>query len=133
MAEQSCRAVLLTCIDFRFFGRVDSLLRSENLAGAADVIAWPGGGAALALEDGDVVLDALALSMRLHRPSEVILVGHEDCGRLKELGDRAPAREPEAFLTSAARAVISRFPHATVRTVVWRLDGSDDWVGFGAS
>jgi hypothetical protein len=72
---------VVTCIDYRFFRWLDVFLRAEALYGSADVIAWPGGGAALAHPSGTAIEDALTVSFELHSPVEVILVAHQDCGR----------------------------------------------------
>lgn len=119
--NKPCRAVVVACIDYRFFRWLDAFLRSEHLDGAADVVTWPGGGLALADEEGDRIREALAVSMRLHHPSEAILVAHEDCGWFKE---REPELDLEDLLRAAGRDTGSRFPVETVRLVLLQMDGT---------
>ena len=117
----ACRAVVLTCIDFRIVPWLGEFLRRQGLLGAADVIAWPGGGASLAL-DGGVITDALTLSMDLHGPSEVILVAHEDCGGIGDAGRQIS--EIERLLRAGSIVVRSLFPGAAVRMALVHLDGT---------
>jgi hypothetical protein len=126
-SDQDCRAVILTCVDFRFVGWLDEFLHAEGLMGAADVIAWPGGGAALALAGGDVIGDALALSLRLHGPEEMILAAHEECGRLKDAEGQG-SMGPHELLLAAGAGARSRFPDTKVRLVMLNLDGSSHWL-----
>lgn len=122
-----CRAVVVTCIDYRFFRWLDGFLRAEQLYGSVDIIAWPGGGASLAHADGEIVGDALAVSFELHAPLEVILVAHQDCGRFNgsaAFESRSVEMESlEAMLQSAARTVETRFGHRNVRAIVFDGDG----------
>lgn len=123
-AESTCRAVVVTCIDFRFFSWLDVFLRAQQLHGSADIIAWPGGGAFLAHPDGAAIMDALALSFELHSPSEVILFAHEDCGRFegpKRIGSASEGIE--ALLRAATTSVGDRFPDATIRAAIFDLHG----------
>ena len=122
LTERSCRAVVVTCIDYRFVRSLDVMLRGMRLRGYADVISWPGGGASLAHADGDVVMDALGVSLQLHAPREVILVAHQDCGRFN--GSNAFASEAaeiqalETMLMSAAGKVEARFGRKDVRLII---------------
>lgn len=77
-----CRAVVLSCIDYRYLPRLYRYLERECLVGAADLVAWPGGAVALTNTDRDIVLGALRIATSLHGPAEIILTVHRDCARL---------------------------------------------------
>ena len=68
------------CFDARF-GRLARLFESYQAA-PVDVVAVAGGAKALA--DGGpsaaYVLEQVGASLRLHRPQEIVLMVHEDCG-----------------------------------------------------
>lgn len=118
--DKACRAVVISCIDFRFFPWLEAFLRSERLHGAADVICWPGGALALTAHEGNSVREALAVSMRLHNPSQAILVAHEDCGWLK---DREGDRDMKDLLRDAAQGIAAGFALESVRLVIIEMDG----------
>lgn len=116
-----CRAVVVTCIDHRFVDPLHRFLEREGLAGAADVIAWPGGAVAMSTSDAAVLEGALAQACSLHDPREVILIAHHDCGRIGGSG-RFPGREAEIATLETALAIASeivaeRFPALRIRLV----------------
>lgn len=116
-----CRAVVVTCVDYRFVEPLHRFLEGEGLAGAADVIAWPGGAVAMSTNDAAVLEGALAQACALHDPREVILIAHHDCGRIGGSG-RFPGREAEIATLETALAIASenvaeRFPALRIRLV----------------
>ncbi len=119
-----CRAVVVCCIDYRFVEPLRRFLADHRLTGTVDLIAWPGGAAALTTPDRDALVNAIGLAFELHDPAEILLVAHHDCGRL---GGSAcfPGRQAEiatldTALAMAAEIVVDRFPAIRVRLV--RLD-----------
>ena len=71
-----CRAVMLTCVDYRFLRPACDLLEREGLLGSTDLIAWPGGAMALRSEDAGALLSALELAVTRHAPPTMLLVAH---------------------------------------------------------
>lgn len=123
-----CRAVVLSCVGYRFVEPLRHLLADQELTGAFDLIAWPGGAAALTTCDRPFVTDAMTMGCELHHPDGIILAVHHDCGRL---GGSAPfaGREAEiatldTALTMAGEAVSDRLPGLPVHLVRLDLDGS---------
>lgn len=119
-----CRAVVVSCIDYRFVEPLRRFLADHRLTSTVDLIAWPGGAAALTTPDRDALVDTIGLACELHAPAEILLVAHHDCGRL---GGSAcfPGRQAEiatldTALAMAAEIVADRFPALRVRLV--RLD-----------
>ncbi len=117
----SCRAVMLTCVDYRYLLPACDLLEREGLLGSTDLIAWPGGAMALLTEDAEAPLSALELALTLHCPPVAFLVAHVDCGRLGGSGAFDGAEHEtvhlEAGLQDAAATLRSRFPDARIRLV----------------
>lgn len=78
----SCDAVVLTCIDFRFWrataGFVEKELGIENF----DFPSLPGSAKAIneCLLDSDVALQCIGVPVSLHHAKRVVIVNHEDCG-----------------------------------------------------
>ncbi len=116
-----CRAVMLTCIDYRFLRPACALLDGEDLLGATDLLAWPGGAMALLTDDAQGLLSALDLALTLHGPPVVFLAAHVDCGRLGGSGSFDGLAHETAYLNAglqdAAATVRSRFPSARIRLV----------------
>lgn len=101
MTAPRCRAIVLSCIDFRFVEPVQGVMRQRGLVGDADLVSWPGGALVLAHGEAQAVLDTLALARRLHEPDELVLVAHHDCGWLGG-SDRFDGHAEEvAFLDEA--------------------------------
>ncbi len=122
-----CRAVVVSCIDYRFVEPLRRFLAGHRLTGAVDLIAWPGGAAALTTPDRDALVVAIGLACELHDPADILLVAHHDCGRL---GGSAcfPGRQAEiatldTALAMAGEIVAGRFPALRVRLVRLDLDG----------
>ncbi|OGY27133.1 MAG: hypothetical protein A2Z11_03190 [Candidatus Woykebacteria bacterium RBG_16_43_9] len=73
--SHKCTALAISCIDYRFVGKVRQYLIDQGLKDNYDLITVPG--ASLKLAD---VADSISTSMRLHDPDEVYIFDHEDCG-----------------------------------------------------
>ncbi|MCL5411670.1 MAG: hypothetical protein M1150_02930 [Patescibacteria group bacterium] len=74
-----CRALAISCIDFRFVTKIREYLVNKGLEGNYDLIGIPG--ASLAIDEA---IKAIEISDRLHHPSEVYVFDHEDCGAYGE-------------------------------------------------
>lgn len=77
--SHTCKALVISCIDFRFQKLIQEFLTANGYQDDHDLITYPG--ASLAWEQ---IKDAVAISFRLHQPAEVILIDHEDCGAYGE-------------------------------------------------
>ncbi len=128
MLTPSCSHIVMTCMDFRFVEPLRRFLDAEGLRGDADLLAWPGGAACLAIdEEAGRAAEALALATRLHACDAVILVTHEDCMRLGGSAAHAsPGDETEAlvgYLRRAADRVRASVPSLDVRMIRLTLAG----------
>ena len=116
-----CRAVMLTCVDYRFLRPACDLLEREGLLGSTDLIAWPGGAMALRSEDAGALLSALELAVTLHAPPTMLLVAHMDCGRLggssRFGGVKDESAALEAGLRDVAAVARSRLPDTRIRLI----------------
>ena len=95
--EHKARALKIKCIDYRFEEKIDADAKSRGLNGNSDEISWPG-----ASKDFKNVSQAVALSIKLHDPDEVIIYEHEDCGAYgqdnSEKAHRKNASKLKAFI-----------------------------------
>ena len=118
MTEHVCRAAVVHCIDFRFCRALDTFFEEQYPSGYDDVVIAGGVKDIVEKEDQSFALGQLKLSMRLHRPKEIVLVQHEDCGAY---GGSATLGENElehqkAQLASAAAILKKEFPDAVLKT-----------------
>ena len=126
-ATGPCRAVAVSCIDYRFVEPLRRFFAADQLTGAVDLIAWPGGAAAIATPDREALVEAIGLACSLHEPAEILLVAHHDCGRLGGsayfAGRHAEITALDTALAMAGETVADRFPTRRVRLVRLDLDG----------
>jgi carbonic anhydrase len=78
------KAVVITCMDFRFQEKIQEFLKRKDYLGHCDQIIIAGGGrdfiSPVEIPDGQYVWKQLELSMKLHDPEEIIIIDHQDCG-----------------------------------------------------
>jgi carbonic anhydrase len=116
----TCKAVVVTCIDFRFQKFIDTKI-SENLGERNhDRVAWAGG-----VKDWDNVMNQIDISKRLHDISEVVLMNHEECGAYGEAG--TPEKHSED-LKAAREEVLKKYPEMDVKLFYVHLDGTFEQV-----
>ena len=76
----SCQAVIVMCMDFRFWKLTLAFLRNLGIE-EFDLIALPGAVRMIAKSDGEnPVIKSILTSVELHGAREVILIDHADCG-----------------------------------------------------
>jgi len=104
-----CNGVLVHCMDWRFQRFFKNLMTELNLE-KADRISLPGGGG----KNPDLVDAWIALSCKLHEPTNVVLTVHEDCG----------AGATKDDLIEAFNRTKEKHPDKTVRAFFINLDGT---------
>ena len=108
--NQNCKALVISCIDYRFVSRVGDYLASENLQGSYDLITIPGA----SLNVGEAESSA-KISFKLHEPEIVMIFDHEDCGAYGE--DNSSERHIRN-LTQAKDKIKSINPKVDVKTFI---------------
>lgn len=107
-------ALLLTCIDFRYFGLVANHVAQNNLVGNYDHVILAGGTLGPLVDFPpepklhwqQFFLEHLLLSKALHNISRVVVLDHRDCGAYKQFGllPDKPTQEQE-FNAHKAQAI----------------------------
>jgi|LakMenE01Jun11ns_1017448.scaffolds.fasta_scaffold9502010_1 carbonic anhydrase len=134
-SSHDAEVLLLTCIDFRFFHKVDEHIEAEGLTGKFDhvIIAGAELGAVVdfpptpKLHWQQFFLEHLALSKELHNIKKVLVLGHKDCGAYKKFGvlpeNPTPDVERAAHKHHADRleALVKRF-HSDLEVDKYLLD-----------
>lgn len=122
-----CQAVVVSCSDYRSVEPVRRFLAGRGLTGTVDLIAWPGGAVALATADRDAIIATIRRTCESHRPTEIVLVAHHDCGRLGGsacfAGPQAEIATLETALTIAGEVVVEQFPSLRLHLVRFDSNG----------
>jgi hypothetical protein len=111
--EAVCRAIVLSCTDYRYQEGLRLFLAAQGLLGGSEIVLWPGGGAALRTPDRDVLLRVLGELARERSPERLLLVVHQDCTapgiirprRPPSVGYRALVRERRTAMRALRRVI----------------------------
>ncbi|HLD03689.1 MAG TPA: carbonic anhydrase [Candidatus Dojkabacteria bacterium] len=94
------KAVVITCMDFRFHDKIQDFLKKKGYLGHCDEIVIAGASRDFVKpvhpEDGKYVWKQLGLSIKLHDPDEIIVIDHQDCGGYAQDGT-IPGRQDLAL------------------------------------
>ncbi len=131
--EHRAKALVLTCIDFRFVGLEQSFLSNQHLDQAYDWVALAGSSLALTgfphSAEAEVFWDQLGLSKQLHDISKVIILDHQDCGAYasvykQSFSDLTSEQNLHAkYLNRAYEQIRQRYPDLDVELYFVKLTG----------
>lgn len=78
----TCDAVVLTCIDFRFWRETLEFIEKELGIKTFDFPSLPGAAKAIneCLTDNDLAMQCIGVPCNLHHAHKIVIVNHEDCG-----------------------------------------------------
>lgn len=129
-------AMLLTCLDYRFFTRIDDFMIKKGFQDRYDAFILAGSSLGLNPQVSPMIANwqktwwnHLELAYNLHKIKGVIIIDHEDCGAYKEFlgyNDETedlqkahiiPASELQIhskYLREAYRRIKERYPDLTV-------------------
>jgi hypothetical protein len=123
--SHQAKALVLSCIDFRFLTAESSFLRLKKLGDEYDLTALAG--ASLAVtgfphpSDAEAFWDQLDISYRLHHINKVIVIDHQDCGAYAMMIDadlsKDSARELQVhtdYLNRAYWLIRDRYPQIKI-------------------
>ena len=76
-----CEALVITCIDFRFWEAIVKYLKEEKEIGDFDITTFPGA-AKMIVEnkEGCPAKSSADVSCNLHGSKKIIIINHADCG-----------------------------------------------------
>lgn len=75
----SCEAVVLCCIDFRFWRETLAFVEQELGLKYFDFPALPGGAKAIN-EGNELAIACVSVPCDLHRVKKIVIINHQDCG-----------------------------------------------------
>ncbi|MBI4009363.1 hypothetical protein HY357_03955 [Candidatus Roizmanbacteria bacterium] len=116
MTIYTCDALVVSCIDFRFQKFIRKWL-DKNMEGKTyDYVGFAGG-----TKDLKTIKKQLAISVKLHHISQVVLIHHEDCGAY---GKQSTHAKHSQDLKKARRTIKKLYPKLQVYTYYIDLSGS---------
>lgn len=79
--RHSCEAVVLTCIDFRFWKETLEFVEKKLGIGDFDFPSLPGSAKAIneCINDSELALSCIGVPCGLHHVKKIVIVNHEDC------------------------------------------------------
>ncbi|HPN96777.1 MAG TPA: hypothetical protein PLK35_03345 [Candidatus Moranbacteria bacterium] len=117
----SCEAVVLTCIDFRFWRETLEFVEKELGIKTFDFPSLPGSAKAIneCLNDTDLAMQCINVPCDLHHAKKIVIVNHEDCGAYggsaKFSGDaKAEINFHENELKKAKEKIMEKYPDKEV-------------------
>ena len=132
MVEHDAKALLITCMDYRF---VDSFYREAkelNIEHSYDRVTIAGDIKNIVKpakpEDAELILRQIEISKELHDIKEVVIISHQNCGaypELKGVGEDEEMRVHTADLQVAAAKIRERVPGIEVKTFIATLHEGD--------
>lgn len=114
-SHNSISALAIHCIDYRFVEKQRDFFLEKGLEGNYDLIAYPG-----ASKEVETLSDAISVSIRLHNPSKILILDHEDCGAF---GENNSFDDHKNSLEKAKKFLEEKFPNISVELYLSQLDG----------
>ena len=138
--EHTCDAMVLHCIDFRFWRALHHFVETKLGIYDFDLLSLPGGAKNFDDPTEDFMFEAAELSAvnakRLHHIKKFVLTNHIDCGAYGGSAKHATREDEIAFHTAelkkAAKVLRKKFPTLEVIAVfVSRRDDDVDFLVIG--
>lgn len=133
----TCEAVVLTCIDFRFWKETAEFVEKELGVKSYDFPSLPGAAKAIneCLKETDVAMQCIGVPCELHHAGKIIIVNHEDCGAYggsaKFGGDQdAEQKFHEGELRKAKEKIAELYPDKEFVLIYARLADDKENIEF---
>jgi carbonic anhydrase len=119
LSKARCRALVISCSDFRFISAQRQIRLDLGLEHAYDLLARPGGVFSLVRPSTRTarqsMLDEIDMLHGLHRFREILLMNHVTCGAYRSLArGKAELRLHRQDLLTAKAMLQERFPRLAI-------------------
>jgi len=131
-----CAAVVLTCIDFRFWRETIAFIEEKFKIKDFDFPSLPGSAKAINESNGeDVSFQCISVPVELHHVQKIIIVNHEDCGAYggsEKFGGNSAEEQKfhEKELRKAKEKISAKYSGKEVIMLYARLDDAKTEVEF---
>lgn len=132
----SCDAVVLSCIDFRFWKETAEFVEKELGINSFDFPSLPGAAKAInESNSNDLAMSCISVPCDLHHVKKIVIVNHQDCGAYGESakfkGDEvAEQKFHEEELNKAKAKLVTKYPDKEIILVYAKLDESKENIEF---
>jgi len=132
----SCEAVVLCCIDFRFWKETIEFIKSELGIKSFDFPSLPGAAKAInESKDTEFVFGCISVPIELHHTQKVVIINHQDCGAYggsaKFNGDEKAEQEfHEKELQKAKNKILENFPDKEIILIYAKLIDDKEGIKF---
>lgn len=132
-----CEAVVLTCIDFRFWRETLEYVEKELGLTSFDFPSLPGSTKAIneCANVQDLAMSCIGVPINLHHAKKVVIVNHEDCGAYGGSGKFNGDKNAEQVfhteeLKKAKDKILAVYPDVAVILVYARLTSNKESIEF---
>ncbi|HOW60686.1 MAG TPA: hypothetical protein P5548_00785 [Candidatus Moranbacteria bacterium] len=131
-----CEAVVLSCIDFRFWKETAEFIEKELNIKSFDFPSLPGSAKAInESQEGDIVSQCINVPVELHHVNKIIIINHEDCGAYggsKKFAGNADAEQEFHIseLQKAKEKLVSKYADKEIFLVYAALDSEKENIEF---
>jgi hypothetical protein len=132
-----CEAVVLACIDFRFWKDIENFVEQEMGIASYDFPKLPGAAKSIndCLSEVDIAMKCIGVPCDLHLVQKIVIVNHADCGAYggssQFNGDtEAEQKFHEGELRKSKDKVLKEFPGKEVILVYAKLVDDGENVEF---
>jgi len=132
----SCDAVVLTCIDFRFWRETLEYIEKELNIKSFDFPSLPGAAKALnQCAENDIAMQCVSVPCDLHHVKKLVIVNHQDCGayggsKIFNGDEAAEENFHKQELEKAKAKVLTKYPGLEVILVYVKLANAGENVEF---
>lgn len=121
LSEANCRALVISCSDFRFVSAQRQARLDLGLENAYDLVARPGGVRQIVLPTSEAARvtmeEEIALLHKLHEFDRILLMNHMNCGMYQDLATPQIEESVHREHLAQARELLSkRFPGLSIET-----------------
>lgn len=132
-----CEAVVLTCIDFRFWRQTLEYIENELGIKSFDFPSLPGAAKAIneCISDDDIAMKCVSVPRDLHHAKKLVIVNHQDCGAYGGSqvfnGDKvAEENFHEQELKKAKEKIAAKYPDLQIILLYAKLADNGDNIEF---
>ena len=131
-----CEAVVLCCIDFRFWRETLEYIEKELSIKSFDFPSLPGAAKAInECADNDIAMQCVSVPCDLHQAKKLVIVNHQDCGayggsKVFNGDDTAEQKFHEAELKKAKAKILVKYPDLQVVLVYAKLADAEESIEF---
>ena len=133
-----CEAVVLTCIDFRFWKETIKFIENELKIKTFDFPSLAGSAKAInESNDAEFVFGCISVPIELHHAEKIVIINHQDCGAYggsaKFNGDEKAEQEfHENELKKAKEKILAKYPDKEIILIYAKLVDDKENIEFVA-